>query len=199
MAYNEGKLSEFSTAIAEETDSKIKVLEQETNNYEITELKKTKDEAYGKMFTYMQEQVRLTKNKYRQSVTKYELESRRDLLEFRNSLTQEVFDKSMEKLAEFAKCDKYEAFMLTKLETALKELECEKAVLVLSPNDERLFCKIKSRFSEICEIRINQKNHIGGFCLINEEKKILIDETFAAQIEGVKQGFYKDCGLSILL
>jgi len=89
MAYNRDKLTAFENAVLEDTDSKIAELEREVRDYEQAELDKAREDEYNKMFTYMQDQVQVIKAKYRQSITKFELESKRNLLVFRNELTDQ--------------------------------------------------------------------------------------------------------------
>lgn len=197
MAYNRDKLTAFENAVLEDTDSKIAELEREVRDYEQAELDKAKEDEYNKMFTYMQDQVQVIKAKYRQAITKFELESKRNLLVFRNELTDRVFEAAKERLAAFRKTKDYEAFLTKKIKQAFAEFPCDSAVVLVNKDDLAYAAKIKAAVPGIAELEADHQNHLGGFKLVNREKGLLADETFAAALEQQKQAYYTSCGLSV--
>lgn len=198
MSLNHDKLMAFEEAIQKETEEKIAQMEQDVKAYEESELNRVRDDAYNQMFTYMQNEVHNIQNRYRQSVTKYELEAKRNVLLFRNELAQNVFDKAEEKLISFAKSEEYRPYLLKQIEKNLKEFPCEDGVIIcLRKEDLSYGEEIQKAIPCKAEIKADRKNHLGGFILINEAKGVLEDRTFAAALKEQHRYFYETCGLSI--
>lgn len=197
MSFNKDKLRAFENAILEETDEKINQLEEEVKKYEEAEIEKAKNDDYNRMFNYMQEKVQEIKHKYRQDITRYELQTKRSIFMYRNSLADKIFDEVSENLVEFAKSDKYLDFIIRKINDSLDVFPCETAKLLVSKKDLELSEKIKEKVSAITDVVVDKKNVLGGFILMNEEAGLLIDQTFKTLIEDEKQKFYSSCGMTV--
>ena len=197
MSFNKDKLRAFENAILQETDEKISQLEEEVKEYEKREIEKAKNDDYNRMFNYMQEKVQEIKHKYRQDITRYELQTKRSIFMYRNSLAQKIFDEVSEKLVEFSNSDKYFDFIVDKLNESLKVFPCETGKILVSKKDLQLLEKIKEKVPAITDVLVDKKNHLGGFKLINEEAGLLIDQTFKTLIEDEKQKFYSSCGMTV--
>ena len=144
MAYDNEKLQRFEQSVLMEAEKKIQEIQAETEKMKENELENTRQKEYDKMFSVMQEQVHQLQLKYRQEVTKVELDGKRELLEFRNQLTEKI---------------------------------CE-----LVPT---------------ATVQADPANQLGGFKLIQPEKNVLQDETFANDLDKQRQEFYRTCGLTI--
>lgn len=197
MSFNKDKLRAFENAILQETDEKISQLEEEVKEYEKREIEKAKNDDYNRMFNYMQEKVQEIKHKYRQDITRYELQTKRSIFMYRNSLAQKIFDEVSEKLVEFSNSDKYFDFIVDKLNESLKVFPCETGKILVSKKDLQLLERIKEKVPAITDVLVDKKNHLGGFTLINEEAGLLIDQTFKTLIEDEKQKFYSSCGMTV--
>lgn len=197
MSFNKDKLKAFENAILQETDQKISELEEEVREYEKREIEKAKNDDYNRMFNYMQERVQEIKHKYRQDITKYELQTKRCVFMYRNELSQKIFDEVLEKLVEFSKTEKYLDFLISKVSESLKVFPCDTAKILLTKKDIELGEKIREKIPAITEVLADKKNQMGGFTLVNEEAGLLIDQTFKTLIEDEKQKFYSSCGMTV--
>lgn len=197
MVYDKEKLSAFSSAVKRETDSKIEQLKREVEEYEKAELEKVREDQYNRMFTYMQDQVQIIKSKYRQSITKFELESKRNLFVYRNQLTEQVFEQVQKRLLDFTKTADYQDFLLKQIQAAMKEFPCQTGVILLAKEDMSLANQIKTAISNVTTVEADSKNHLGGFTIVNREQGLVADKTFQTALEEEKQQFYRTCGLRI--
>lgn len=197
MATEQEKLRAFENAVLQETNEQIQKLEQEVQEFEKAELQKARENEYNQMFVYMQDKVRLIKNKCRQQVTKTELDAKRELLLHRNQLTQQVFDEVKKRLSDFSDSPEYPAYLTASLKAAAKEFPCENAVVRVKPDDLKYEKQIKAAFSVPITVVADPKNHLGGFILVNLEKGVLIDHSFADLMQEQLRRFYEECGLSI--
>lgn len=196
MGYNKNKLVAFEQAILEESKEKINAIEQEIRDYEQTELTKAKEDEYNKMYQYMQQQVHLIQNRWKQSVTKYELDSRRELLLFRNELSEQVFRKVRERLLEYSKSEPYQRNLIARLQNAMEEFPYDSAVVLLKKDDLKLESEICRLLPQIV-VAEDPNNHLGGFTLLYEEKGVLADLTYESALQNRKQDFSVKCGLKV--
>lgn len=191
------KLRAFENAIQQETAEKISQMEQEVETYQRTAMETAREEEYNEMFVYMQEEVRRIKARYKQLVTKYELDSKRSLLQLRNRLADQVFAEAEKKLVEFAQSDKYLPYLIEKINEASHEFSCDSYELCLRPEDMKYEEQLKKALPFSFTLSSNPKNHLGGFTLIDRQKGVLSDHTFAALLEEQHPKFYQSCGMKI--
>lgn len=197
MSYDQDKLQRFQKTVLSEAEGKIAQMEQEIQEYEKTELEKARQAEYDKMFAYMQSKVHDIQWKYRQSVTKASLEAKRRLLQYRTGLSDKVFAQVEQKLKAFAASDQYEAFLIDKLKKAEKEFPCQNAVIRLCPDDMKHASAIQAALSGPVTVEPDRRNHLGGFQIVNEQKGLLLDETFASNLTDQHAAFYKICGMTV--
>lgn len=148
------------------------------------------------MYVFMQEQVREIQSKYRQAVTKENLDSKRKLLEFRNGLVEQVFDKARKRLEEFSYSADYPAFLVERLKESAKNFPCGNAVIYVREQDIKYLDDIRSTLPAV-SVEADKKNRLGGYKIINPEQGLLLDESFESNLQKQRHGFYKQCGLSV--
>lgn len=199
MSYDQEKMKAFEDAVRTETDQKIALIQKELSEHEQEEIAKAREQEYDKMFTYMQDQVRAIKAKHKQRITKFELEYKRSLLLFRNKLSEQVFKQAKAELLAFAESSGYEAFLIQMLQTETEGFPCENAVVYVRSADLKYAKQIKQALPAIADVKADEKNSMGGFYIVNEEKGLLIDDTFAARLDEQRQSFYADCGLTVTI
>ncbi|EEG29120.1 putative ATP synthase, subunit E [[Clostridium] methylpentosum DSM 5476] len=197
MSYDQDKLQRFQKTVLSEAEGKIAQMEQEIQEYEKTELEKARQAEYDKMFAYMQSKVHDIQWKYRQSVTKASLEAKRRLLQYRTGLADKVFAQVEQKLKAFTASDQYEAFLIDKLKKAEKEFPCQNAVIRLCPDDMKHAGAIQAALSVPVTVEPDRRNHLGGFQIVNEQKGLLLDDTFASNLTDQHATFYKICGMTV--
>lgn len=197
MSYDQDKLQRFQKTVLSEAEGKIAQMEQEIQEYEKTELEKARQAEYDKMFAYMQSKVHDIQWKYRQNVTKASLEAKRRLLQYRTGLADKVFAQVEQKLKAFAASDQYEAFLIDKLKKAEREFPCQNAVIKLCPDDMKHADAIQAALSGPVTVEPDRRNHLGGFQIVNEQKGLLLDETFASSLTDQHAAFYKICGMTV--
>lgn len=196
MAYDAQKLSVFEKAVEQETGKKIEEIDAEIEAYKKQEYEKVREMQYNKMYTYMQEQVRAIKAKHKREVTQHDLACKRELLEYRNSLVEQVFADAKEQLRQFTNSDSYENYLVRKLLAVAKDFPCEGAVIRVSKEDLKFEDVLKKTVHGVT-VEADPKNHLGGFTIVNLEKRVLEDETFESLLEDERQAFYERCTLKI--
>lgn len=195
MPYDEQKLHHFETSILSEANQKVEEIEKEISNFSSSEIEKTRQEEYDKMFGYMQARVKEIKQKYDQMVTKEKLNSNRELCEFRNSLLEDILLGTRQKIEEFTQSDSYPDYLTNKIQASASKFPCDNSTIYLSEKDMKYADKIKSVLH--VEVEQDKNNTLGGFKIVNLEKGLLLDETFDSSLEEQRRKFYKQCKLTV--
>lgn len=196
MSYDKEKLSRFQNTVLSEADEKIQKMKEEAQEYEKSELEKTRQQEYDRIFTYMQAQVRNLEWKYRRIVTKKSLEVKREVLICRNELTEKVFAQTKEKLLQFANSAEYKDYLLNRLKTAVKDFPCNGASIAVRAEDFA-FEKDLLETSGVASVVVDKSNQLGGFCIINQQSGLLLDETLASDLIEQRQYFYQISGMTV--
>lgn len=196
MSYDKEKLSRFENTVLSETQEKIDSIIKEAEEYKQSELEKAKQQEYDKMFNYMQSQVRNIQWKYKQVVTKASLDAKRKTLVFRNELSQKVFEETEKSLKDFADSAKYKDYIVQKFQSAIKNFECDGAILLLRKEDMPLAEELK-KIAGIQNVETDKTNLLGGFKIENRKTSLLLDESFASILADQKQYFYQNSGLTL--
>lgn len=197
MSFNQDKLSAFARAVDEEAEHKIEQLEKEADEYRAAQLKQAKEEEYNRMFGYMQEQVQMIKSKHKQSVTKYELDQKRGLVQFRNQLTDRVFDEVRERLAAFSQTEAYAEYLVSQISAAVTQFPYKPVCVLVKEEDLRFSETLQRILPGQVTVEADPENRLGGFILLSREHGVMADETFAEVLKAQKEKFYSTCGLTI--
>ncbi len=196
MAYDKEKLSRFQDTVLAEADEKIAKLNEEATEYEKSELEKTRQQEYDKMFTYMQSKVRNIQWKYRREVTRKNLESKRKTLEFRGELVVKVFDACEQKLLAYASSEEYRKYLIEHAKKASQGFDCKGAVVLVRKEDIGLEKELLAA-TGAKSVAVDKANRLGGFQIENRNTGLLLDETLNGYLADQRQYFYETSGLTV--
>lgn len=198
MGYDEEKLHRFKKSILEETEKKIQKMEQDTQAYCKREIEKAEQKEYDHIFNYMQSKIHNIQWKYKQQVTKAQLESKRNILTKRNALMSQVFSEVEASLLSFTKTKQYPDFLMSHLKDAIAahHFHDENVVIYLRKEDQQLQSQIETAFKPM-KVEIDQTNRLGGFKIINQKTGLLIDETFKSSLANAHEKFYMQEDLTV--
>lgn len=197
MNIDRDKISAFERAVTGEAEKRVEEIEQEIRDYEKSELEKEKNLQHEKMFAYMQSQVQAVKSKYKRELTKYELDSKRRLVQYRNDLSKQVLAQTEQKLAVFADSKQYRDYLLQSIKAALEHFPYPDYAVLLRQEDMVYVPFLEQTLSG--EFQASAKVRIGGFILHNEEHGVLLDRTLYTILQDKMQDFYRECGLKVEL
>ena len=100
---------------------------------------------------------------------------------------------------EFAECDKYEAWLLDKIEKALFEVGKGAKTIYISSDDLKLKEKIE-QIPDMARLTVEaspERDFIGGAKVFNTDRKVAVDYSFKEMLSEQKQAFLQSSGLTI--
>lgn len=117
------------------------------------------------------------------------------LNEKRNELCEETFNEAKKALLEFAASEEYVQNTLRKIKHAVEKIDVKCGKVYVSHKDLKLAEAIK-KLGDF-EVSENEKVTIGGFILNDEEKGLVIDESYDTLLLNQKEWYYLNSGLYI--
>lgn len=115
------------------------------------------------------------------------IDSKKAVVELRNRYWDEMFDRVRCRIKEFVQSDEYEGFLLTKIKDACSQNA--DSTVYLSPEDMIYADKIKDMTGCSVFEYENGEDLIGGFKLKINSKNAIIDSSFKAGLEEVRQDY----------
>ena len=165
------------------------IAEKKKNVLEQKEMDVLKD-----MYKTIQEEISEIKNKVSNQISKTGYDARLEILNRRDSISKEVFNKLNDKITEFLKSDKYKIYLSQKLLLALKDKNDGITVLVRE-QDLSDAKNIIGVLSNDIPVRNDDTIKYGGFIILSGSVKI--DETIDSKLEEQYLKFYEISGLTI--
>ena len=123
------------------------------------------------------------------SVLKNDL--KKNILNRREEMFDEIFSKVKENIAEYRKSPQYIADMIQNIKKASGFMSGGEIICHMLLGDINA---VKEQISNISYVSASEEI-VGGFILMNKEKNLYLDMTLSSKIEEQKKNFYRKSGL----
>ena len=146
------------------------LLDQMVEKYELEARKKFDDEVN-----------KLSKN-YNKNIFNYEMESKKKLAKFKNTLLLNIHRVLIEKFIAFLETEEYKTFLKDNMAKVLAKVDSNEncTVYITEKDDNRFGAELRAEFG--VHIETIDDDYIGGCILINKLEKISIDNTLKNNI-----------------
>lgn len=187
MSTENEKLQKFICAVNDEIDEKVSAILDDAESIKKSILSAAEEESEEAADKYLNTSLKKNGNKFVRDLSKAELEMKKSVLRCREELSDKVFAKVEEKLAEYRKTNAYADTMIKKLLVLNVGNGSE---IRLSPDDMKL--------SEVLKRVVKAENvtfisdssiKLGGFSVYSKEKGTIVDKTFDLAVEEQKNLF----------
>lgn len=126
-----------------------------------------------------------------------EMDARRELLEKRRKIMEEIFTQAAERLKEFAQSQEYQDWMKRHCQKLAETFSQPGTVLFVRPEDRKLESLLKSAFGTACEVQEDEEIHLGGIRAQNLAMGLVADDTLDALLENQQEWFEENSGLQV--
>ncbi len=187
MEMDNQKLQKFVDAVNDEIEQKVNVLlnEAEEEKNAILENAKVKSkEATEKRLADSKKKCEL---KYVRDITQNEMQMKRDVLLYREKLTDELMEDVKLRLVEFMSNIDYVDYLVKLMLTSNIS---DNSVIYLSSEDIKYSAKLnKAIKADNITFEVDSNIKIGGLSIYNKEKETIVNKTFDLLLEEQKQKF----------
>lgn len=197
MITNEEKLSKFNQAIHHYAEEQRKKIEEEVAKFKEKELNEAENDVLQEAYLLIQREMAQMRNNITQEMAHREMDARRELLEKRRQLMEQVFSDAATKLKEFASSTEYEDWMVRHCRELAEVFDDTETQIYVRPEDLKLEKTLADTFGKPCCVLADDEIQIGGIRAQNPAMGLVADDTLDALLENQQEWFEETSGLRV--
>ena len=198
MASNDEKMNKFYLAINHYAEEQRKKIEQEVTDFKRKELDDAELDALTEAYRLIQKEMAEMRNGISREMAQREMDTRRELLEKRRKITDEIFNRATERLLEFVKKEEYVSLLQKFAGQLPQKFHKPNTVICIKKEDEKFKDQIKNAFGEDCTFQVDADIQIGGLRAYNSEMGIMADESLDSLLEDQRAWFEENSGMAVV-
>jgi len=154
-------------------------------------LKHAKEEAERRYEEIIKKGKERIKDKKRQAISLFELETKNNLLEAKEEIIEEVYDEAIKRLRQYTLTEEYTNCIFRLMREASRQINSDALIIRLNERDHQILTKKRldelSRKLGVKIIKSDEKiNCIGGVVVTSLDGKIIVDNTFENRLRILK-------------
>ena len=198
MASNEEKMNKFYLAINHYAEEQRKKIEQEVTDFKRKELDEAEVDALTEAYRLIQKEMAEMRNGISREMAQREMSSRRELLEKRKKISDDIFARATKQLFDFTQKSEYAALLQKFAGQLPGKFHNSDTVICIKKDDEKFKDQIKDAFGGDCTFKVDAGIHIGGIRAYNSEMGIMADETLDSLLEDQRAWFEENSGMAVV-
>lgn len=188
-------ITELIRDIQHEAEKYCKELTEDTDSYIKRETEKAYRKAHADIKTFKKNEIDRLNEETNAAYSVIEADEKKSILEFRSSLTQELFAAVEKNLMMFSESDEYPAFLIKTIEDMIS-VTGEGTEIILRTADKKYEPMLSTRFNNIS---YSEKIRLGGCMGINRKTSLAADNTIDGKFDEEKENFLCKKELSLTL
>ena len=196
MLTAEEKIQHFSRQVFSKAQSECNEMLLHAKQEAKAQTERYENHCLENPYAQIQKQMAQIQRSAGESVSRAQLESKKELLEKRENIMTCVFDEVSEKLTVFHQSEDYEAFLEDTVRSAAELLGTGSKSVFLDSSDAKYLPALAEKFPDMDFSVLDAKESVvGGARVLNRDTNQLADVTIAARLEAEKQRFLESSGL----
>ncbi len=176
--------------------NQCKKIQRQTDKFKSSELKKLEDNAKNHLEAKLRYEEEAVKTKLNCEISALAASGKRDVINCRNQIMKDVFDKTVKKLTDFTKTDDYR-LLLEKSIASLTDAFEEDVIVFVKESDLEKAEEICKNNPKVSAVKASEKIKIGLAFASNLNGTVFADDTLECRLEQQKEQFMADSGLTI--
>ncbi len=197
MVTNEEKLSKFNQAIHHYAEEQRKKIEEEVAKFKEKELNEAENEVLQEAYLLIQKEMAQMRNNITKEMAHREMDARRELLEKRRQIMEQVFSDAAAKLQEFTKGSEYKGWMSSHCRELASVFDETETLLYVRPDDVKMEKALADAFGKPCRVLADEEIHLGGIRAQNPAMGLVADDTLDTLLENQQEWFEEASGLRV--
>lgn len=198
MAEAEDKKDKFSAAINHYAEEQRKKIEDEISTFKQKELDEAEIEVLTECYRMIQKELVQMRSGISREMAQKELSARRELLDKRQKITDEVFSRAAQKLTELIQSEKYTELLKKAAEKFKAIFTKPGTVICLKADDAKYEDLIREAFGSDCTFQADPTIGVGGIRAFNPGMGLMADETFDSLLEEQRGWFEEHSGMTVV-
>lgn len=198
MVSNDEKLSKFNAAINHYAEEQRVKIEQEIAEYKQSELEEAERQVLHEAYRLIQNEMTTMRDSITRDIAHREMDARKQLLEKRQNITDEVFATAAERLLAYTKTEQYAGLLQKFAQNLSKIFHQPGVVLCVKEEDLQYESLLRQAFGKDCTVQADQDIQIGGVRAYHADRGIMADETLDSMLEAQHEWFEENSGMSVV-
>lgn len=198
MASNDEKLSKFSSAINHYAQEQREKIEQEIAEYKQTQLEEAERQVLNEAYQLIQGEMTAMRDEIVRDIAHREMSARKQLLEKRQKIADEVFDKAKHRLLDYTQSAEYPALLQKFTKNLVSLFPDSGTVLCVKKEDLKHEALLRQAFGKDCTVKEDRDILIGGVRAYHADKGIMADETLDTMLDSQQEWFEETSGMSVV-
>lgn len=191
------KKDKFSIAINHYAEEQRKKIEDDITAFKKKELEETEIEVLTECYRMIQKEMAEMRSGISREMADRAIAGRRQLLEKRQKITDDVFKRSRESLIGFTKSEKYIGFLKKASKEFADVFKSAGTVMYVKPDDEKYEDVINASFGSDCTFKTDENITIGGIRAYNAKAGVIADETLDTLLSDQYGWFEEHSGMTV--
>ena len=191
------KESKFLDAINKYAEGQKAQIAQEIEDYKNTKIEQATEQGLKDAYDLIKNDIANRKAAIVNETAKKELEMRRELFEYRQSIRDEVFAQAESELKKFVASDKYADYLRAQAQKVKELVKDESCTVFTSPDDLRLR-DVTAEILPDADFKDDPHISIGGMRVYCRALGITADCTLDAGLEAQNAWFIENSGLKVV-
>lgn len=194
MSNVDEKLDHFSEAILSKAAKEKKEILDRAYNKRNKLLDEKELEFLEEAYNRIQEGLRKIKKHKNEIISRSIMDSKRELLNIREEITNKVFKQVEERLAKYTETPEYEDYLIKLIESYIEKINSDEYKIIISSTDKSKEELLSSKFNNVV---VSDDDFIGGCVVQNVSHNMFYNDTFKDKLYSQRQEFIRNSGLQI--
>lgn len=196
MLNQNDKIERFAEVINKNAQAKCNKINKRAEKFKKEQLKMLEEQSAKELDSRLSFELDRISAETNGEISRLQNESKLKVVERRNEITEEVFRKAAERLADFAKSAEYDSFIKNSIKALIGKISGE-VVIFVKPADVERVTKLALEYPEVKQVKALKKIKIGGASAASVDETVFVDDTLDERLSAQKEWFMASSGLTI--
>ena len=193
------KLNIFTSLVLKDASAKREKLMEDVQKEYSERIEEKENELLEGAYNTIQHTIQDARRDANERVLHAEIESKKKLILKREEIIDEVMSDAKREIVKFTESDKYESWLLNKIEKALFEVGKGAKTIYISPDDLKYKDEIE-KIHDMSRLSVEaspEHDFLGGAKVLNTDRKVSVDYSLKEMLAEKKQTFLQNSGLAL--
>lgn len=197
MPENQDKISKFVQAVTDYAAAQRRQVHREVEEYKRARLAEVEKKALADSTELIQREQAALQKEIRLEMSRREFSARRQLLEKRCEMTEEIFEEARVKLIDFTESEAYPAFLKASFAAIAAQIPAADTVYFVSERDKRREALLRELLPDGAKLAFVKDIQIGGIRAYHAPSGLMPDDTLDTRLEQQREWFTGASGLTM--
>lgn len=197
MKIVEDKLDRFEGNLIADVEAEKKQILESANKKNFERFDKKETEILTTAYNTIQAGLKKIDKQRHEFISKAIMENKTLLLNKRAEVIDAVFQRAIQKINDFVKSEAYKQYLVDMIQENIQSIGDGELVIYINDQDSQYLDELNELFNNRVVLEKKNVELIGGCKILNQTKRLFLDDSFTKRIEDQKAIFLQTCKIQI--